>query len=108
MVSFQSQAVAFKDARGPVAFTELWKVSQILQRQKSCDLSTNAHRSGGWRYFTASFCLTEIRVVRDTRLTFLIGLLVTCSGRPIKNAKTLSNKTYSKVPPFLATVRISR
>jgi hypothetical protein len=25
-------------------------------------------------------------------LTFLIGLLVTCSGRPIKNAKTLSNK----------------
>jgi hypothetical protein len=45
---------------------------------------------------------------RDTRLTFLIGLLVTCSGRPIKNAKTLSNKTYSKVPPFLATVCISR
>jgi hypothetical protein len=38
------------------------------------------------------------------RLTFLIGLLVTCSGRPIKNAKTLSNKTYSKVPPTLATV----
>jgi hypothetical protein len=48
------------------------------------------------------------RGLSDTRLTFLIGLLVTCSGRPIKNAKTLSNKAYSKVPPTIATVHINR
>jgi hypothetical protein len=51
---------------------------------------------------------TLLSVLSDTRLTFLIGLLVTCSGRPIKNAKTLSNKAYSKVPPTVAKVRISR